>query len=182
LRQASLLLVLCSHASLRRPWVNFEVGAAWIKQIRIVPICHSGLEPSSLPIPFSLLQSIQASDRNGLLSLNQAVAKTIGCHVPKDNAERLIAKVSAFEAQYAPSIQNSLGPVTARAAASRKRIYDALRDTRFEWRSVSKLAVIGGLTDDEVLELLLTDEQIQFDRGRKSNERIARLKDRQERS
>ena len=65
LRRSSLLLVLCSDASLRRPWVNFEIGAAWMKQIPIVPICHSGLEPSSLPIPLSLLQGIQASHRDG---------------------------------------------------------------------------------------------------------------------
>jgi len=37
LREASALLVLCNHASLNRPWVNFEVGAAWMKSIPIVP-------------------------------------------------------------------------------------------------------------------------------------------------
>jgi TIR domain len=31
LREASVLIVLCSHSSVKRPWVNFEVGAAWIK-------------------------------------------------------------------------------------------------------------------------------------------------------
>lgn len=178
LHRSSMLLVLCSHASLRRPWVNFEVGAAW-KKIPIVPICHSGLEPSSLPIPLSLLQGIQASDPDGLRRLYDAVAGTIGGRAPKGNRDELIAEIASFEKQYAPSIQAQLGPVAARADASRKKIYEALNDPEFNWRSISKLAVVGGLTEDEVVELLITDDNVQFGRGKKSKERIARLKNRQ---
>lgn len=178
LRQSSLLLVLCSHASLRRPWVNFEIGAAWIKPVPIVPVCHSGLEPSALPIPLSQLQGIEASDREGLSRLYLAVAKTIGGRVPKGNQDQLIDEVSSFEHRYAPSIQATLGPVTARANASRKRVYKALEEPGFKWRSISKLAVVSGLTEDEVAELLITDDNVQFGRGEKSKERIARLKNR----
>jgi TIR domain len=179
LRRSSLLLVLCSHASLRRPWVNFEVGAAWMKQIPIVPICHSGLEPSALPVPFVLLQGLHATSRDGLARLSHAVAKTIGSRAPKGNADKLIAEVQDFEAGYTPTLQAQLGPVTDRANAARKRVYDALKDSAFNWRSVSKLAVVSGLTEDEVVELLLTDENVQFGRGKKSQERIARFKNRE---
>jgi TIR domain len=178
LRRSSLLLVLCSHASLRRPWVNFEVGAAWMKQIPIVPICHSGLEPSSLPIPLSLLQGIQASYVDGLVRLYLAVAKTIGSRAPKGNPDQLIAEIASFEERYTPSIYAQLGPVTARASASRKRVYEALKDSAFNWRSISKLAVLSGLTEDEIVELLIIDENVQFGRGKKSQERIVRLKNR----
>jgi hypothetical protein len=179
LRRSSLLLVLCSHASLRRPWVNFEVGAAWMKQIPIVPICHSGLDPSALPVPLALLQGLQASSRDGLTRLRHAVAKTIGCRAPNGNPDQLIAAVQTFEENYTPTLQVQLGPVTARADAARKRVYDALKDPGFNWRTVSKLAVISGLTEDEVVEMLLTDENVQFGRGTKSHERIARLKNRE---
>jgi hypothetical protein len=112
--------------------VNFEVGAAWIKQVPIVPVCHSGLEPSALPIPLSLLQGIEASDREGLSRLYVAVAKTIGGRVPRGNQDQLIDEVSSFEHRHAPSIQATLGPVTARANASRKRVYDALEEPAFK--------------------------------------------------
>ena len=36
-----------------RPWVNIELGAAWIKRVPIIPLCHSGLTPSDLPWPFA---------------------------------------------------------------------------------------------------------------------------------
>ena len=39
LAAAVVLLVLCSPASLRRPWINFETGCGWIKRVP----CHSYL-------------------------------------------------------------------------------------------------------------------------------------------
>src|SRR5271157_2429888 len=56
LGRAKCVIALCSPESVSRPWVNFEVGAAWLKDLPIVPLCHSGLEPADLKPPFSLLQ------------------------------------------------------------------------------------------------------------------------------
>jgi hypothetical protein len=176
LRRSSLLVVFCSHASLRRPWVNFEVGAAWMKKIPIIPVCHSGLDPGALPIPLSILQGLKATDPDGLKRLYLAIAAKIGSRVPRGDMASLVAQVNAFEARYAPTLQSQLGPVTDRARAARKRVYDALADPEFEWRTVSKLAVVSGLSDDEVLELLIADSNVVFGRGKKSGERIAQLR------
>jgi hypothetical protein len=40
LRDSAMLLVLCSPDSIRRPWINFEAGAAWMRKI-----------PSAIPKP-----------------------------------------------------------------------------------------------------------------------------------
>lgn len=40
LRDARVVLVLCSARSVLRPWVNFEAGGAWIAGKRVVPICR----------------------------------------------------------------------------------------------------------------------------------------------
>ena len=45
---------LCSPFSIQRPWINFEAGASWIRRIPVIPICHSGLSKSNLPVPLSL--------------------------------------------------------------------------------------------------------------------------------
>ena len=65
LQAAQVELILCSHDSVRRPWVNFEAGAGWVKGIPVVPVCHTGLRPVDLPIPLNMLQSIEASDKAG---------------------------------------------------------------------------------------------------------------------
>ena len=40
LEDAQIEIVLCSKESVLRPWVNFEAGAGWIRNIRVIPICQ----------------------------------------------------------------------------------------------------------------------------------------------
>ncbi|PWW84198.1 hypothetical protein CYK95_04780 [Clostridium perfringens] len=37
-------LILCSSESIKRPWINFEAGAGWIRKIPVIPLCHSGMK------------------------------------------------------------------------------------------------------------------------------------------
>lgn len=53
LNLASVHVILCSPESVARPWIQFEAGAAQIRGIPIIPICHSGLTPAQLPVPLS---------------------------------------------------------------------------------------------------------------------------------
>src|SRR4051812_47057901 len=69
LESARVELVLCSKASIKRPWINFEAGAGWLKGLPIVPICHTGLRPNDLPMPLTVLQAIEASKEAGLKKL-----------------------------------------------------------------------------------------------------------------
>jgi TIR domain len=65
LRSAQVELILCRQDSVRRPWVNFEAGAGWVKGIPVVPVCHTGMRPVDLPIPLNMLQDIGATDEKG---------------------------------------------------------------------------------------------------------------------
>jgi hypothetical protein len=50
---SEVLIALIGPESLKRPWPNIELGAAWIKDITVIPFCHSGIHASDLPRPFS---------------------------------------------------------------------------------------------------------------------------------
>ena len=58
LKDSTLLIILYSPQSTLRPWINFEAGCGWIKDIPIMPICHSGLKVSQLGAPISSFQSL----------------------------------------------------------------------------------------------------------------------------
>ena len=131
LREASALLVQCSRASLNRPWVNFEVGAAWIKSIPIVPVCHSGLRLADLPIPFSVLQGVEANTEHGLKSVYSLIAKELDCQVPHKDFAKLIAQVTEFEKAYAPQIEKAFKDEIERRSGARRRVYDALANTNY---------------------------------------------------
>jgi hypothetical protein len=74
----AVMVSLVSLASLARPWVNIELGAAWIKRIPIIPLCHSGLSPTKLPRPFSDFQSIGLDQDNAATRLIEGVARHLG--------------------------------------------------------------------------------------------------------
>jgi len=53
LNKAHIHIVLASPDSVERKWINFEAGAAHVRGIPIIPLCHSGLTPAQLPVPLS---------------------------------------------------------------------------------------------------------------------------------
>lgn len=96
LKSADFQIVLCSKESVGRPWVNFEAGAAWIRGIPVIPICHSGLRLIDLPIPLGMLQGVECSQPDSLYRLYDIVAKTLGVDVPDIDFKQLASELPKF--------------------------------------------------------------------------------------
>src|SRR5271170_5194153 len=62
LKRADLHLILCSPDAVKRPWIQFEAGAAHLRGIPIIPLCHSGLTLAQLPVPLSESEGMQITD------------------------------------------------------------------------------------------------------------------------
>jgi hypothetical protein len=58
LSDAKVVILLLSHRSVARPWINFEAGWAWAATKRIIPICYGGLTKNAMPRPYSDLQGL----------------------------------------------------------------------------------------------------------------------------
>lgn len=82
LRHADLHIVICSKASVICPWINYEAGAAAVRDIPVVPLCHSGLRPDQLPVPLSEREGGVITDPAALERLYVAIAGLIGSDVP----------------------------------------------------------------------------------------------------
>lgn len=100
LKECSVEIILCSDKSIQRPWINFEAGAGWIKEIPVIPICHSGMNPSKLPVPLNMLQATSLSEVSGLKLLFTVLAGEIGAQNPKVDFTEFIVKVKDFEERY----------------------------------------------------------------------------------
>ena len=89
--EAKAVIVLCSKASVHRPWVQFEVGAAWMKGVGIIPVCHSGMKVEELQMPLSLHQGLELGSQQGLTKLYDGIAQILKIGRPKlaDLPERL---------------------------------------------------------------------------------------------
>jgi hypothetical protein len=65
LASAKVVILLLSTASVARPWVNFEAGAAWLTDKVIIPVCFGGLRKDGMPKPYSSLQALSLDDEDG---------------------------------------------------------------------------------------------------------------------
>ncbi len=100
LKKCSIEIVLCSPKSITRPWINFEAGAGWVRDIPVIPLCHSGIEPSKLPMPLNLLQAAKANEISSLKLIFPVLASAINAKVPNVDFSKFIEIVNQFEARY----------------------------------------------------------------------------------
>ena len=104
-------IYLISPVSVQRNWINFELGAVWIRniidahastnEIPILPLCHSGMTPGRLPLPLNNLNGVLGSEASQLdfsfRSLQSAVG---GKGKLKTDFDELALRTLAFEQQY----------------------------------------------------------------------------------
>jgi len=78
LASAKIVVLLLNEESVKRPWVNFEAGAAWITKKIIIPVCFGGITKASLPKPYSNIQALDLEDDNYYLirSIHQHLGPT----------------------------------------------------------------------------------------------------------
>ena len=104
-------IYLISPTSVKRNWINFELGAVWIRNINslrtgaheipTLPVCHSGMTPNELPAPLNNLNGISANQASqlefGFRSIQAAVG---GKGNLKTDFDLLVTKIIAFEQDY----------------------------------------------------------------------------------
>jgi hypothetical protein len=101
LTNSAIQISLCSPMSIKRPWINFEASASWIRRIPVVPLCHSGLSKSGLPIPLVMLQGADLENADDLRMVFSELAKLLGAaKTPEIEYASLIAKCKAFIEMY----------------------------------------------------------------------------------
>jgi hypothetical protein len=104
-------IYLISPISVKRNWINFELGAVWIRKIMsqragateipTLPVCHSGITPSKLPSPLNNLNAISANQASQLEFAFRSLQSAVGGKGKlKTDFDALAAKVIAFEQQY----------------------------------------------------------------------------------
>src|SRR5271156_7245033 len=49
LKKTKVLISMLSPTSVARPWINFEAGAAWMRDTKVIPVCFGGLLLDNLP-------------------------------------------------------------------------------------------------------------------------------------
>lgn len=91
------MIVLCSPVSITRPWIPFEAGAGWSRKIPVIPVCHSGLTPGELPLPFSTLQECVLSDEKSIQHILARISKLFELEIPDSDSRTFIDSIRDME-------------------------------------------------------------------------------------
>lgn len=81
--QACMLISLVGPASVREPWISIELGAAWILDRGVFPLCHSGQTLEGLPRPLQDFGGADLSNDEAAKRMVMAVEKATGLTAPK---------------------------------------------------------------------------------------------------
>jgi hypothetical protein len=175
LRGACIELVLCSRASVKRPWINFEAGAGWMRDISVVPVCHSGLFFRELSMPLSALEGVQANEETGLARLYALIASKLGSARPQIHFGQMLKDIVAFEQSYSVQLHEITMAESAKEKGALVRMLDTLKEGTFKWRNVERLAFKAGISESEAADILRNVPEVEFNKG-KTGKLIARLK------
>ncbi len=56
LKNMKMFFIVFGPKSFESHWLHMEAGAAWVQELRIIPLAHSGVEADRLPSPYNAFQ------------------------------------------------------------------------------------------------------------------------------
>lgn len=95
--EMDLMIVIVSPISVNRPWINFESGCGWIRNIPVIPMCHSGLFPSDLSFPLKTLQAGILNNVKDIGFLMSRIAEISNFKTPIIQDNEFIPQIELFE-------------------------------------------------------------------------------------
>lgn len=84
LEEVKVILALCSPASVRNPWINFEIGSAYAKGARVVPVCYKGLNTDQLPDPLAIFQTFELKKATSFRNMVDWLSTYVGVKVAEN--------------------------------------------------------------------------------------------------
>lgn len=99
-KSCCLEIILCSQKSIQNPWLSLEAEAGRARGIHVIALCHSGVEPLTLPAPLRLFQAAKANDISSMIRLLPVLAESIGSKVPIYDFTDFVNRIKLFESQH----------------------------------------------------------------------------------
>lgn len=95
LGDSQAFIVLCSPNSIKRSWINFETGCAWIKDVPVIVICHSGQSITTLPRPLSDFQALTIDDLDFIDKFLSSLAQYLELEkIPRIDKVSMLSEIS----------------------------------------------------------------------------------------
>ncbi|NIF06644.1 TIR domain-containing protein [Chryseobacterium sp. Tr-659] len=160
-------IYLISPKSVKRNWINFELGAIWIRnslsiqnggpEIPAIPVCHSNIVPSSLPMPLTNLNAISANNSAQLeLSFRSIQIAVGGKGNLKTDFDALAKSINEFEQVY--TIGDSLVKLFKLFNGNYSQMNDLI-NLAHEQKDLDTIDLSLGMTDANIIKEVINIEK-----------------------
>ena len=97
LRESTMLLLLASNRALSRPWVWYETGSAWSREIRMIPCCIGKMRKAGLSAPFSSYQALNVDEAADFSSLVTEIGRELDLTIRVPEIAKVVSQLQAFD-------------------------------------------------------------------------------------
>ncbi len=97
LQESQVLLLLATTRSMGRPWVWFEAGTVWFRNIPLIPLCVGDVRKNALPPPVSERQALNVDDPSDIVALLKRLAEIAGSRVEDQEIGLIIGRLMDLE-------------------------------------------------------------------------------------
>jgi TIR domain len=159
IKEAFALIVVVTPEAKVSEYVTYEWSFAWGAGVKVIPVL---LKKAELHPRLESLQYLDFTNRTAR---------------PWDTLMALLREAEESK----PQVEKMAEPEEIKIENKKERgayerMLEALNDEAWTWRSIDRLAIVGGVSEGEALDILRRDSNIVFGKGNKSGRRIARLK------
>jgi hypothetical protein len=136
-----------------------------MRDIPLIPVCHAGLLPEDLRMPLSLKQGLALGEAEGLQRLYTRVANVLKCNVPPSQYGALAAELTRGDNGVRGPSQRAVRELDDDRGI-RRRITESLRNPRFRWRTLQRVAVEAAISEDQAADILRSDPTVRTSIGK----------------
>ena len=147
LNDSSSVFLLLTSTSVIRPWVNFEAGAAWFLEKKIIPVCARGVAKETLPSPFAAKLAVNLDSDEDRSKLVRFVANDSSLDAPQVDWKAIIDLLEA-DVSKGDSEHRSEGEAEEDLAEEISDTLQAIRtDVLFGWRLSDAFPGLRGIQE-----------------------------------
>lgn len=98
LKRSAFVFPLLSKESMKRPWINFESGSAFMSEnTEIIPLCHMDLSPSGLIVPYSYFQAYDLRNPKSVYLLIGYLANELKLDTPNIDPTEFCEEINRLD-------------------------------------------------------------------------------------
>jgi hypothetical protein len=154
LRRSTLVIVIATERSMKRPWVWFEAGACWERSSKLLTFTVGKLHKGILQLPFGIYIALSLAIPEELESLFEIFTSDLGPMTRPPDFELLATRFKEIESLIAADHESLEDPLVGERSLIVRTTLPSLEEPQRQ--ALKLLLLYGNATDESMSKALQT--------------------------